>query len=166
MQRTTLLLTLLAVPCLTADDGEPRLHFKANGYSIAPLDEASDKETCQALMMFLPPSGGFAPNVNVVIEPHKGTIKEYVDLSREGFGAVGFTVTSETVGESSVTFEYVGTMQGHRLQWYATATLGRGKVYLVTATATPAQWKTVGARLKACVNSFKQEPPAPEAAPR
>jgi hypothetical protein len=61
MQRTTLLLTLLAVPCLTADDGEPRLHFKANGYSIAPLDEASDKETCQALMMFLPPSGGFAP---------------------------------------------------------------------------------------------------------
>jgi len=153
---TLLFITLFALPC-AAVDSEPRLQFKANGFSIAPLEGTADTASYQAVMMFLPVSDQFAPNVNVQIQPYNGTAQEYANLSKQQFKAGSFTVESEKVTQTAVLWEYSGLLQGRKLHWYARAELGKGKVYLVTATATEAQWQTVAAKLKACVDSFKLE---------
>lgn len=146
-----LLLLLFALPCQAEDT---RMHFKKNGFSIAPLEGKSDSTPYVVVMMFLPASEGFAPNVNVNIQPYTGTIKEYAALSRRQFAAAKYTVVREKLSPTSAVWEYSGEAQGRKLHWYAKAVRKEGKVYLVTATSTEAQWKTVSARLKACVDSL------------
>ncbi|MBW2117694.1 MAG: hypothetical protein JRH09_07210 [Deltaproteobacteria bacterium] len=152
-----LLLALFTLACVAAEESEARLHFNVNGFSIAPLEGTTDAASYQAVMMFLPASKAFAPNVGVMIQPYNGTINEYADLSKQQFKGLKFTVLSEKITQASVVWEYSGMLKGRNLHWYAKAELGEGKVYLVTATATEYQWKTLAAKLKACVNSFKQE---------
>ena len=143
----------LPIPALNAKDA--RLHFKENGFSIVPLEGKTDTAIYQSLMMFLPPSEGFAPNVNVQVQPYEGSMKEYVNLSKHQFKTAKLTVLNETITEKSVVFEYSGLFQDRELHWYAKAELKEGKIYLVTATAIESQWKTVATKLKTCVNSFK-----------
>ncbi len=148
-----MLLALFTLPSLAYS--EDLLHFKESGFSIAPLEGKTDPTAYTPLKMLLPATDSFAPNVNVRIQPYNGTIKQYADLSKKQFIAAKLTVQSETVTQTSVVWEYSGTMQGHNLHWYAKAERGNGKVYLVTATAKESQWNDVAAKLKACVNSFK-----------
>ena len=145
----------LLIPASNAK--EARLHFKENGFSIAPLEGKTDTEIYQSLMMFLPPSEGFAPNVNVEVQPYKGSMREYTNLSKQQFKTAKLTVLNETITEKSVVFEYSGLFQGRELHWYAKPELTVEKMYLVTATSTEPQWKTVATKLKTCVNSFKLE---------
>lgn len=152
-----LLLAAFALPFSAGEEPEARLHFQANGFSIAPLEGTTDAALYQAVTMFLPASEAFAPNVNVQIQPYNGSIKEYADLSRQQFKSSKLSVVSEKTSQTSVVWEYSGTLQGRSLHLYAKAELGKGKVYLVTATATESQWKTVAAKLKACVDSFARE---------
>jgi len=140
-----------------------RLHFKAAGFSIQALEDRPGPVAHQALMMMLPPSGGFAPNVGVQIHPHAGSMDEYAALSKRQFVTMKLTLIRETkVGKAAVAFEYSGKMRGRRLHWYAKAIAKDNRVYLVTATCTEAQWPRLSARLKACVDSFqleKSDPP-------
>lgn len=136
-----------------------RLHFEAAGFSIVPLNGASETESYQVVMMFLPPTEGFSPNVSVMVQPFGGTIEEYISLSRQQFGGSGLTVLTERASDSEVAWEYAGVLSGSRLHWFARAVLRDGKAYLITATATEAQWRTVSAELKACVESFTLENP-------
>ncbi len=152
-----LLLAVFTLPCLAAEGSESKLHFKVNGFAIAPLEGKTESIPYQALMMFLPASDGFAPNVNVQIQPFNGTIKDYANLSKKQFKSAKFTILSEEITQSTVVWEYSGMVQGRALHWYAKAELGKRKVYLVTATAKQSQWKNVSDKLKACVNSFKRE---------
>lgn len=151
------LLVLFTPPGLAADKSDTRLHFKKNGFSIAPLEGKSDSAPYVVIMMFLPGSEAFSPNVNVSIQPYSGSIKEYADLSKKQFKAGKFTVVSEKLSSTSVVWEYTGMAQGRQLHWYAKAERKDGKVYLVTATSTESQWKTLSAKLKVCVDSFKLE---------
>jgi hypothetical protein len=163
--------TLLAVLALSglaaavsAEEAAGKLTFKTAGFSIAALDEKGDGPT-QVLMMFLPASDGFAPNVNVQLQPFAGEIGAYAELSRSQMKNAGLKVLSErTVDKSVLEFEYSGTSQGKPLHWYARAALRGRTVYLATATATEGQWPRVGAKLKACVDSLAPLSDAPEAA--
>ena len=78
-------------------------------------------------------------------------------MNTRQFKTMGLAILSEKSRPTSVTWEYSGTLQGRQLHFYAKAEQGEGKVYLVTATATEPQWKTLGAKLKACVESFALE---------
>jgi len=148
---------LLCILLGAAGEGD-RLFFPQNNFSIAPLEAKFAGETYQVLVMFLPSSGGFAPNVNVQVQPFPGTIKEYVDLSRRQFQAVGITVLSEQITQTSAIWEYSGSLEDRKLHWYARAErAGEGKVYLITATAAEPQWNTHAAKLKTCVDSFRLE---------
>lgn len=149
-------LALFALPGMTsaADD---RLQFRANGYSIAPLEAVSEDAVYQSLMMFLPVSGMFAPNVNVQIQLFGGSLEEYLSLSRQQFVEAGFALLNERADAGGVALEYKGVFQGHELHWYARVAQAKGKIYLVTATAAESQWETVAAQLKACVDSFRIE---------
>ena len=143
-----------------------RLHFKANGFSIRALESTSGNTPYQALVMFLPPSEGFPPNVNVRVQPWTRTLDEYVALSKRQYEAAKFTLLKEDrIGKTAVVFECSCTMQGRRLHWYAKAISTGKKIYLVTATATEKQWQTVAGQLKACVDSLEVEKSQPTTSP-
>lgn len=150
-----LLIILLSLPCLT-DTKTDKLHFKTLGYSIEPLEDQTNSTTYQSLMMFLPITNSFAPNVNVQIQPYDGTMKEYCELSFSQFKNYGFTLVSDTlITENTSVFEYTGTMQENEFHWYGKAVSKGSKVYLVTATALNSQWPDVSAKLISCVDSFE-----------
>jgi len=133
-----------------------QLHFPKTGFSIAPLEAPLSQAPQQALMMFLPSTDGFAPNVNVEIQPYAGTMDDYVALSLAQFKSAKMKVLHQkTYGKSVAVFEYTGEARGQLLHWYAKAEKCAGRVYLVTATATQGQWSKVAAPLKACVDSFR-----------
>jgi hypothetical protein len=156
--KRALLATVAGLALLgAAEEGGRRLRFRTAGFSIEALDAPPAGDQAQALMMFLPVSDAFAPNVNVMIQPFAGTMEEYLAVTRSQFDAAGITVVSSKVGASSLLLEYTGPMQGRELHWYARAEKAGPRVYLATATATLQQWSRVGTQLKACVDSFKAE---------
>jgi hypothetical protein len=155
-----MLLTVLAfttLPGLAAEEAVDTLHFKANSFSIAPLEESAGSTTYHVLTMSLPATDGFGPNVNVQIQPYEATLNEYVDLSKRQFKTAKFTIIREIHTDRSHTFEFSGEVQWMSLHFYSKAEMAAGKVYLITATAKESQWEAVGAKLKKCVDSFKRD---------
>jgi hypothetical protein len=121
-----------------------RLHFAASGFSIAPLEAPKGQLTQQVLLMFLPTSGDFTPNVNVQIQ-----------LSLKQFESANLKIVQQgRTTDSGAVFEYHGEIQNRRLHWYAKAQKSQGRVYLVTATALEENWVEVAPNLKNCVDSF------------
>ena len=139
------------------DKRENSLRFKALGFSIAPLEGTVGDAPYQTIMMFLPASGGFAPNVNIQIQPYKGSLSAYAELSKKQMKAASMTLLHEKIQAGALLLEYSGTSQGRKLHWYAKAQLADGRIYLATATATEQQWRTVADKLKACVESFRKD---------
>jgi hypothetical protein len=138
-----------------AGESTNRLRFLSAGFTIAPLESPAAESTRQVLMMFLPVTDGFAANVNVQIQPYAGTIEDYTALTVQEFKDAGPKVLQQKApGKGVAIFEYMGEFQGRPLHWYARAEKSAGRVYLVTATATPVQWNKEAVRLKSCVDSF------------
>lgn len=134
------------------------LDFPKAGFSIDVLDSKPPTKSASytTLMMFLPASGGFAPNVNVQVQSYPDSLDAYWKLSRGQFDSLGMTVhTTKSLSKKRRSFEYSGKSQGRELHWYAIAEKKGGSIYLVTATATPDQWPQHKARLIQTVNSFK-----------
>ena len=137
---------------------EARLQFKTAGFSIQPLETQPGRFVYQPLIMLLPPSNGFASNVNIQVQPYPGTIDEYVAISKKQFVAAKFDLIREDrVGKESVLLEYAGELKGRKMHWYAKAMSNGKAVYLATATTTETQWPKTADRLKECVHSFEIE---------
>lgn len=150
------ILLLAACLCAQLAGAADKLTFPQAGFSIAPLDAKPAQAQEQKLMMFLPGVGGFAPNVNVLLQPHTGTLDEYIAISKNGFQKLNFTILNlAKSGIDTILLEYTGQMRGMSLHWYAKAILKDGRVYLATATAPEDQWPATCAKLKACVDSFQ-----------
>lgn len=126
------------------------------GFEIDALDGEPGSETTVALMMFAPVSDGFAPSINVNIQPYKGSIKEYAALSKGQFEQMKWKVVSEEQrGEGEWRIEYTGTTKSGDLHFCARALFKSGRVYLVTATAKESQWAALEAKLRKHVDSMK-----------
>lgn len=127
------------------------------GFSIEALDATpSSAAAMTALITFLPPSDGFAPNINVNIQSYTGDIASYAAMSKGQFESMKWTLISEKqVGGNEWAVEYSGLMQGASMHFYARAISKSGRVYLVTGTAKEAQWSAVSALLRQHVNSFQ-----------
>jgi len=127
------------------------------GFTIKALDAPpSTQAATTALMTFLPVSDGFAPNVNVNIQPYSGSMTSYVAMSKDQFKQMNWTIVVEKQnGENEWIVEYTGPLQGNDLHFYARAVGYNGKVYLVTATAKKTQWGSVSGPLRNAVDSFK-----------
>ena len=133
--------------------------FPQYGFQIETLDGAVGDSPAQVVMMFLPASEGFAPSVNVQIQPYEAALKDYVALSKKQFEEMKLKIIAEQFkGDSEWVAEYGGTLQGMQLHWYARAVLHGKKIYLVTATAGEAQWAKVADKLRKNVDSFKVKP--------
>ena len=164
--KTAVATSLLVLAGLAVQpEGSERLRFRINRFSIKPLEGQSASAVHQPLIMMLPPSQCFAPNVNVQIQPYRGSLDDYMVLSKSQFKAAKWTLVKEQkLGEDTVVFEFFGAAQGRPLHWFARAQKRGAKVYLATATATLAQWPKLSRKLIACVTSFKLEAGQPGAA--
>jgi len=126
------------------------------GFQIDGLEASVGSEPSTALMTFLPVSDGFAPNINVQIQPYAGPMKDYIAMSKAQFAPLNWKLVSDkAVGDKEWAAEYTGPLQGQDLHFYARAIARDGKVYLVTGTAKESQWATLGETLRKHVDSFK-----------
>lgn len=157
--KQTLILLLGAVAfSVSAADSVKRLHFPTAGFSITPLETSPGDNLCQVLVMLLPGTDNFVSNVNVQIQPYRGTIEEYTALTLKQFKGAGVKLIEQrNTDKSSVVFEYSGELQGRALHWYARAEKAGGHVYLATATAAEPDWPKQSAQLKSCVESLRCE---------
>lgn len=162
--RSKVFRTVLTVVCFgwlqTAALAGP-IHLPEYGFSIESLaTPRGEADVHQALMLFLPASDGFAPNVNVQLQRFGGSLQDYIALSQQQFEEGNLEVLHEEIGAQSVIWEYRGQMGSHHFHWYAKAMMGaQGDVYLATATALPQQWAQWGAVLKQKVNSLRLQTP-------
>ncbi len=134
------------------------LAFSEHGFSIDPPVGHDAAVMQQVVTMALPTGGDFSPNVNVQVQPFKGTVEEYLTISKEQFKAGGITLVTEKHDAHTATIEYKGSMQGHPLHWYARAFLGKNGLILATATALESQWASVSPVLRQSVDSLKPLP--------
>jgi PsbP len=152
---TTVVLSLLLTSFLPRA-GAGTIDLPQYGFEIDALDAEPGAATTTAIMMFLPVSEGFAANINVNIQPYKGTIKEYAALSKGQFSEMKWKVVSdEQKGEDEWRAEYAATTKSGDLHFYARALKKGDRVYLVTATAKESQWASVQAKLRKHVDSLK-----------
>ena len=130
-------------------------NINADGFNVKRSDIGNVAGQSPTVVLFLQPTGGFAPNVNVLIQDFPSSISEYVSVTKKEFDSAGIKVVDERlVSPNEWMVEYAGTLSGRSLHWYARAVKNGDKVYLITATATPEQWEQVSSKLKACVDSF------------
>ncbi len=156
-----MLTLLITLPCAAADKTCSRLFFNQSGFSITALEERNPGSAYTVLVMFLPVSDKFAPNVNVTVQPYRGSIQDYVRLTRSQFKSGKFKVLEEKIYPDEAVWEYAGRMGELALHWYARAVSRNNQVYLVTATAAEIQWPGLSARMKRCVDSFRIEKQVP-----
>jgi hypothetical protein len=134
------------------------LNFAEHGFSLEPPVGHDYAQLQQVVSLGLPPSDGFSPNVNVQVQPFKGTIEEYVKISNGEFKANSIKLVSEKHDAHMVQMEYTGQLLGRPLHWYSRAFVGKNGMILVTATATESQWPVVGAALRQSVDSLRLTP--------
>ena len=156
-QHIALIGAALYSAAITAHVTAAPLELPQYGFAIEALDAQPSAATATtALLTFLPTEDGFAPNINVTIQPYAGTITSYIAMSKDQFKQMNLTIISEKQsGDNEWIVEYSGPMQGNDLHYYARAVSTGGKVYLVTSTAKESQWKAVSDVLRKHVDSFQ-----------
>jgi len=149
------LLAVCALSELRAADSELP-HY---GAKLKDLDALIEKERGKTLFIKVDEGGGTSANINVQIHQFPGTLKEYMDLSRNQFDQFfekGWKILSEKVdGEKEALCEVVGTRKGKEYHSYSRAVKDGTKLYLITATALHEQWATVGEKLRRHVDAFQ-----------
>jgi hypothetical protein len=157
--KTSLAIGLALLSMIGVAHADDTLRFATEGFSIKALHPTVGAVPVQVMNIFLNAEGGFAPNVNVQIQPYAGTIDDYLKDSTDQFKQLGFTTLGKKkVNDDTVLLEYTGSMPSMPpMHWYARAVRKKGKnlVYLVTGTTLVPQWTKSGAEIKTCVDSFK-----------
>ena len=148
---------------ISSRSGAAAIELPLYGFQIDALDAAPDASSpTTVIQTFLPATDGFAPNINVQIQPYTGTIKDYATTSKSQFEQVKWKVVSDQQpNDSEWNVEYTGSFNGSDLHFYARAVSANGKVYLITATAKESQWATMGDTLLKHIQSFRLTPKAP-----
>jgi len=148
---------------ISSRSGAATIELPLYGFQIDALDAAPDASSpTTVIQTFLPATDGFAPNINVQVQPYTGTIKDYATTSKSQFEQMKWKVVSDQQpNDTEWNVEYTGSFNGSDLHFYARAVSANGKLYLITATAKESQWATLGDTLLKHVQSFKLTPPAP-----
>ncbi|NLY88130.1 MAG: hypothetical protein GX085_00685 [Firmicutes bacterium] len=156
MKKTFLCLSLILLFVTCPPGLASTLVYEKNGFTIDALEGEVGAEPYQVLVMFLPPTAdGFAPNINIQIQPYPGTMEDYIALTKQQIAGAGWKLLElATPGKDVITLEFAGEPQGFGLHWYAKAVKDGDRVYLVTATASENFWADLAGQLKSKVDSF------------
>jgi len=129
--------------------------INAEGFGVKRQDLGGVAGQSPTVVLYLTPTGGFAPNVNVLIQNFPASINDYITVTKKEFDSAGVKLLNEhLVSAEEWDLEYQGNLSGKEFHWYARAVKSGDKVYLTTATATPSQWDQVSHQLIQCVDSF------------
>ena len=165
MKNTTkaVIVAVLFSLAISSRSGAATIDLPLYGFQIDALDAApAASSPTTVIQTFLPATDGFAPNINVQIQPYTGTIKDYATTSKSQFEQMKWKVVSDQQpNDNEWKVQYTGSFHGSDLHFYARAVSANGKVYLITATAKESQWATVGNTLLNHLESFKLTPEAP-----
>ena len=134
------------------------LTFGEHGFAIDPPAGHDYAQVQQVVMLMLPAVDGFSANVNVQVQPFKGTMDEYVRVSLDQFKTNGVKVVAEKHDGKSAMIEYTGPYGGRPLHWYSRVFFGKNGVMLATATASETQWPRLSAVLRQSVDSLRPLP--------
>lgn len=141
--------------------GKPTVYESPlNGFRIeAPEFEPVPGGTTQVVLhMFGPASDGFAPNLNVMVQPAM-TAQQLRDISSTQFVQIGLKVLREEPGKlqgrDTVLYEYAGQMQQRDMHFLALGVCHADRTYLVTCTSLESQFAKLKAAFEAAVKSFK-----------
>jgi hypothetical protein len=133
--------------------------FDAPGFP-APDGQAPDAQ----LVLVGPGQGGFAPNLNVIVQEIETTPDAYVEDSVLQFGEAGYRVNAmvkTTVsGREAVIIDYEGVQGGMALRWNAMAVFDAKRVILATCTVRREEFAAHEKAMKACLESFRLSGPA------
>ena len=156
---TCLPLVVLAEPVPLQFDG-----FTMNGEGFQQKELGNFMGQNVKAFLYLTPTEGFAPNVNVIIQDFAGSVADYVSLTKKEFDTVGFKEVNDHTSANEWNVEYTGKdpASAKELHFYARAIFAGAKVYLATATATPTQWSQYSPKLMGCVNSLALTTGQPE----
>jgi hypothetical protein len=146
---------LIALSFMIATTSYAKGKYENSIFSIDSLMNESKIANTQPLIMSLPASEGFAPNINIQIQKYPNSLDDYAKLSTSQFKQFKFKIIQNEKIKDALIFEYSGTMQGRKLHWYSMAYKKEDNVFLITATSTESQWKTQKEKLIGCVKSFK-----------
>jgi len=152
---TAIILAFGAVGALSAENPKNEYQSDSLGVSMSVPFINSDAPFYQIAMFFLPPSDGFAANVNIQRQKYTESIESYNKLSMKQMDAMLLTVVKREIKDNEVIYEYMGKMKGKKFHWYVRALKRGNYIYLATATALETHWEEQKAELMKSVDSFK-----------
>ena len=148
------LLGSLSFGVLTTTASEVR--FNSSGFAIEPPIVRESGQDYTAVSMFLEPSEGFAPNVNVRKVHFDGTMNEFMEASIADFESMEWEILDARVlDDGSMVLEATGTYDGLELHWYLRAVRSREAFYLATGTTLQSQWMDVGRVIRRSADSIR-----------
>src|ERR1700749_3012797 len=122
MKNTTkALIAALFSLAISSRSGAATIELPLYGFQIDALDAAPDASSpTTAIQTFLPSTDGFAPTINVQVQPYTGTIKDYATTSKSQFEQMKWKVVSDQQpNDTEWNVEYTGSFHGSDLHFYA-----------------------------------------------
>ncbi len=130
------------------------LGFRITGPEFSAI---GTQDNGPVVLMYGPTAGGFAPNLNILVQPpqsaaefRKTTLEQFkqakLELRNDDHVKVG--------GRDAWIFEYAGPLQGRELAFMALAVFDQEHTYLATCTATPDQFTKLKSALRESLDSF------------
>jgi len=122
-----LALTTVPLGCATGGRLPPGFHCDGDAFSIAPLVGSLDSprykiqapsapRSYTALKMFLPATEGFAPNVIVLVQPFRGTRKDWEEETKRGIEGTRYTQLRQALADKRFVWEGFVILQRHMAQ--------------------------------------------------
>ena len=151
----TAVLVFTCASLLRAQENPNRIYYPKLGFSIQPLEEESVGSNYVVLQMYLPPTEKGSPNINVMLQEYKESLEEYKIFSDMQLKSINVSILSSAIKDNAYIVEYTGQMSGKSIHVYTRAVKKGDRIYLITAAASPDQWREYSGKLIRTVNSFR-----------
>lgn len=114
-----------------------------------------------------PDKGGFAPNLNVSVQPTATTLKDYDELSTGQFKRIGLKLNArrerKVSGWDAVEYDYEGELRpGQKLRFLSLAVVQPDRVVLATHTIPADAFPGMEAEFRASLASFRLKDARPQ----
>lgn len=135
------------------------LNFDEYGFSVDSFtDDKKDKDLL--VVQFFRPSENpsFATNANIIMQNYKGSMEEYIEISKNGFKTFNtFELINESFSDKTALWEYNIMHSGMKLHIITKVFKAKeeGKLFLLTLTCAENEWEKNKEDIHKVLNSFK-----------
>lgn len=159
---TSFAIAILALPHNAHADKQNRYVDRNHGFSFSVPRFAPSEEigvTTVAITLSASPSGGFAPNVNVIVQNIKTDLDAFTQLQQRELKSIGWEVVEQSRrqvrGTPTLRTHARGSLQGQQVEFLSVTMIRRGKsVYVLTCTATQDQFPLYQMEFERVISSF------------